>query len=331
MLRIFLAALLAVQSTAPSDPTGLLVVANKQEATASLIDVATGTVVATLPTGTGPHEAAVSHDGRWAVITDYGDQRPGSSLTVLDLRSRSVARTIDLGMYRRPHGVAFLPGDTLVAVSVEANQAVLVVNVARGEVSLEIPTDQRGSHMVAVTADGRTGFTANIGDGSISEVHLAHGVPGRRLAVAPRVEGIAVTPDGGQVWVGSNEEHSVTVVDVGRWVPLDTLPGASVPYRVTISPDGKRAVVSYPNENLVRIFDTGTRAEHATVSISGPAANGQASPLGSTVSADSRHAYVALVGQDAVAVVDLEAGTVLKYLRTGRGPDGIAIAPRLAP
>ena len=41
-----------------------LVVANKGEATASLIDLPSGQVVATLPTGDGPHEVGMSPDGR---------------------------------------------------------------------------------------------------------------------------------------------------------------------------------------------------------------------------------------------------------------------------
>ena len=44
-----------------------LIVLNKSDATASLIDLGTGAVVATMPVGTGPHEVAVSPDGRTAV------------------------------------------------------------------------------------------------------------------------------------------------------------------------------------------------------------------------------------------------------------------------
>ena len=306
------------------DPQGLLIVANKQAASASLIDVASGRTLATLPTGTGPHEVAASRDGRWAVVTDYGAQTPGSSLTVLDLRRRAVARTIDLVAFRRPHGVAFLPGDSLVAVTSEANQAVLVVNVVRGEVVRDIPTEQRGTHMVSVTADGRKGYTANIPDGTISEIDFASGTATHRLAIAPMTEGVAVSPDGRWVWVGSNAAHTVTVVDTRSWQAVDTLPGSTTPYRVNISPDGRIAVVSYPTENVVRLYDGATRAELGTVSIPGPR-GGDVGPLGSSISADSRYAYVALVAQDAVAVVDLREKSVVKYLETGRGPDGIAI------
>jgi DNA-binding beta-propeller fold protein YncE len=86
---------------------GTLIVLNKAEASASLLDATTGTVVATLPTGTGPHEVAVSPDGRWALVANYGAGEGGRSLTVLDVPARRVERTIDLGDYRRLHGVAW--------------------------------------------------------------------------------------------------------------------------------------------------------------------------------------------------------------------------------
>ena len=312
------------------EPDGLLIVANKQAASASLIDVRSGRILATVPTGIGPHEVAASRDGRWAVVTDYGAQSAGSSLTVIDLRRREVARTIDLGVFRRPHGIAFLPGDSTVAVTCEANQAVLVVHVGRGEVVRHIDTGQGGTHMVSVTADGRKGYTANISDGTISEIDFATGTASRRLAIAPMTEGVAVSPDGRWVWVGSNAAHTVTVVDTRTWQAVDTLPGATTPYRVNVSPDGRVAVVSYPTENAVRLYDIATRAELGTVAIPG-ARGGDVGPLGSSISADSRYAYVALVEQDAVAVVDLRERKVVKYLETGRGPDGIAITAVASP
>jgi len=85
---------------------GTLLVANKTDNTVDLVDSDTGESVATLPTGHGPHEVAVSRDGGTAVISNYGDRsEPGSSLTVLDLERREVVRTIELDDHTRPHGL----------------------------------------------------------------------------------------------------------------------------------------------------------------------------------------------------------------------------------
>src|SRR5690606_2629150 len=101
-------------------PQGPLIVTNKSAATASFVDVAGNRLLATVPTGPGPHEIALSSDGRTAVVTDYGGGAAGgSTLTVIDVPARRVARTVELGEHRRPHGIAFLPGDSLVAVTSE--------------------------------------------------------------------------------------------------------------------------------------------------------------------------------------------------------------------
>lgn len=322
----------AQQAPAPApERAPLLVVANKQDATASIIDVASGRTLATLPTGQGPHEAAVSHDGRWAVVTDYGAQTPGRTLTVIDLDALAVARTMELGEYRRPHGVLFLPGDTVLAVTAEANQAVLLVDFRTGAVTA-IPTGAQGTHMVAATADGSTLFTANVGSGSVTRIDVATRVA-RSAPVAPVSEGVAVLPGGGQVWVGSNQQHTVTVLDGATLAPLDTMPAPGLPYRLNVSANGRRMVVTNPMAGSVRVFDTATRRELAAIRIAGdparllPAAGGNSQPVGSTVSPDGRRAYVALQGMNAVAEVDLERFEVLRYFDTGAGPDGIALRP----
>ena len=71
--------------------------------TVTIIDVASGQALATLPAPHGTHEVVISSDGRTAVVTDYGTgPAPGSTLTVIDVPGRRVVRTIRLGEYRRP-------------------------------------------------------------------------------------------------------------------------------------------------------------------------------------------------------------------------------------
>lgn len=116
-------------------------VLNKSVGTATLVDLGTGKVRATLPTGVGPHEVAVSPDGVTAVVCNYGAQTPGSTLTVIDLTVPAVRQTIDLGECRRPHGIAFLPDGKRVVVTAEAQRALVVVHVESGQVEKVVGTD----------------------------------------------------------------------------------------------------------------------------------------------------------------------------------------------
>jgi DNA-binding beta-propeller fold protein YncE len=174
---------------------GTLVVTNKSPFTATIIDVASGKAPATLPTGRGPHAVALSSDGRVAVVTDYGSGAT-PTFTVIDVPGKRVARIISLGQYRAPHGIVFLPGDSIVAVTSEATSHLVLVHVGEGVVRKAIGTGNTGSHMVGVTANGMTGFTGNMGTASVSQLDLAKGTLVRVYPVPPRPE--AINDDAGR-------------------------------------------------------------------------------------------------------------------------------------
>uniref|UniRef100_A0A832MKZ4 YncE family protein n=1 Tax=Eiseniibacteriota bacterium TaxID=2212470 RepID=A0A832MKZ4_UNCEI len=60
------------RAATPAVAAGLLIVLNKSGHEAALVDPVRLEVVARLPTGKGPHEVAVSPDGRRAFVADYG-------------------------------------------------------------------------------------------------------------------------------------------------------------------------------------------------------------------------------------------------------------------
>ena len=297
--------------------SGTLVVTNKTPATATIIDVATGRVHATLPTGQGPHEVAISGDGRVAVVTDYGAQGPGgNTLTVIDVPAKRVARTIELGTYRRPHGIRFLPGDSLVAVTSEASRNVLVVHVAEGAVRRVIPTGQAGSHMVGVVADGSRLFTGNIGSNSVSELNGASGELVRTFEVPAQPEAINVTPDGAEVWVGSNATGRVSVLDPKSGNVVTAAEGLGWPYRVLFTPDLKTVMLPDLRNEELRFLDRASRRELSRLTFSGGA------PQGITITPDGRYVFQSLSQQGRVAIIDVATRAVVGQLGAGDTPDG---------
>lgn len=315
-------------------PAGTIVVSNMNDHTATVIDAASGRVRATLPTGQGPHEVAVSHDGRTALVSNYGTrEQPGSSLTVIDVARAEVVRTLQLAEYKRPHGMAFLPGDTLVAVTSEAGQALLVVDVRDGRVTAMRPTRGRASHMVALAAAGDRAFTSNVLDGTISAIDVSGRDSARIISVGRMPEGIAVTPDGNTVWVGSNKDSIVTVVDVKRGVVTDTLRGFALPYRIGITPNARIAVISDPERSEIRIVSVPDRRTKFSITV--PADSlvattevpGSPAPEGVAVSRDSRWAFVTLQGRNRVVTVDLARGAIVAWAPTGAWSDGVGYSP----
>ncbi|NOT07039.1 MAG: hypothetical protein HOP28_02425 [Gemmatimonadales bacterium] len=305
------------------DPSEILVVTNKQASTVSILSLATGKALATLPTGAGPHEATASADGRWAVVTNYGAQQPGNSLTVVDLASLTVARTIDLGTYTRPHGAIFLLDNKTVAVTSETTGFVVLVDVTSGQITGTRPTGQAVSHMVAVAADGRRAFTANIQPGTISAVDLVAGEP-RILQVSTQTEAIGVAPDASQAWVGSNDKGTVSTVNIAQWKVTDTLAVGSWPYRISFSPDGRRVLVTTPNSDEIWLFDAAARRQTGRLKVAGAASR----PYGIIWHPDGKSAYITLTGLNQVGVLDVDRMALTQFLDVGAAPDGIAYARR---
>lgn len=299
--------------------TGTLLVGNKGENTLSFIDLASGRELGRAETGRMPHEIAVSPDGAQAAVVAYGAR----SIDIFDLRTRARVRTIDLSPNEGPHGIAWLPDGRIVATT-ERSQSVAIVDTRNNDAVTSIATGQQGTHMVAVSPDGRRAFTANIGSGTVSVLDLETGSKLRDIAVGGRPEGIALTPDGRTLWVGDLEGARVQAYDAASFERLAEVRTGAVPIRVLASPDGRWIVTSNLGSGSLTVIGARTRAVAREIEVSGAQAAGQVTIL---FSPDGRRLYAAETGRNQVAEIDLASGRVLRRLAAGAQGDGLAIAP----
>jgi DNA-binding beta-propeller fold protein YncE len=319
-LALILAIAVAPAAAQVKGLTGTLVVTNKTPSTATIVDVASGRTLATLPTGTNPHEIVMSSDGGLAVITDYGG--PRRTLTVIDVPGLRVARTVDLGDNRAPHGIVFLPGNRLVAVTCEQTRTVAVVDVVEGAVKHVVPTEANGSHMVGVTAKGTVGYTGNMRDHTVSELNLTTRTFVRSFPVPPVPEAINVTPDGKEVWLGSNQTGQVSVLDPATGAVTKAAEGLKWPYRMLFTPDGKQVIVPDPTLHEVRFIDRAARREVGKIALPG-------APQGVTITPDGRYVFQSLSAETRVAIIDPSSRAVVGHLSVGQTPDGVAYSTRV--
>lgn len=324
---ILFAALLA----APAASAGTLVVANKAEATVSLIDQESGKVVATLSTDKGPHEVGISPDGRSALVTNYGTRdRAGNSLTLIDIPAAEVVKTFDIGDESKPHGVEWIDKMSA-AVTVEANQALVVVDVDNGEILQAIPTDQDVSHMVALDSDGRRAYTANIGSGSITVLNLETGERERNIPTGEGAEGIAVS--GQHIWVTNRAADTITVLDARTYAMVKEISSEGFPIRATATSQGQVLVTRARAGDLV-IYDADTMEEVRTVAFDlksmgvegrlfGDRFGDSSVPIGVIVDDSGTRAFVAHANADVITEIDLTTGEIVRSLHAGKEPDGM--------
>jgi DNA-binding beta-propeller fold protein YncE len=327
-VAIAIPAMLAAQS-----PAGTIVSANMTANTASVVDIATGELRATYETGEGPHEVAISNDGRWAVVSVYGNRNSiGHSLLVLDLTGDAAPRSIELGDLKRPHGMRFLPGDAKLVVTSEATQRVAVVDFAKGTVDTTVSTGQATTHMVVIDAAGKRAFTTNIRAKSVSVIDLVRDSLIRTIDAGEQIEGVAINPDATEVWTGANDAKVVLVFDPTTGNRVARIEGFGMPYRMAITPDGSTTVVSDPGAERVILVDARTHRIRQTVDmtrLAGVTGDEAAhpSPQGVILSRDGRLAFVTLKALGKVAVINVATGAVIKLLTVGGGSDGVGFSP----
>ena len=318
MIRTFatLAAALAVAGPVGAQE-GLLLVVNKSDSSLSFVDVARGDEVGRVSTGFAPHEVAVSADGRWAYVTDYGTgPRPGRTVTVVDVPGRRVAGTVDLGEHTRPHGVTVGP-DGGVWVTTEGSAHVLKLDPESRTVVLAAETGARVTHMVAVAPGHGRVYTANIGSGTVTAVDAFSGEVLAEIPTGAGAEGLAVSVDGDRIYVTNREAGTLTEIDVASNRVTRSLEVGAFPIRVEVTPDGARALVSNAQANEVAVVGLEDWRVESRIAV-------DAVPVGIEVVPDGRTAYVANTQADRISVIDLEEGRVTGELVAGDEPDGMA-------
>jgi YVTN family beta-propeller protein len=318
---------------------GTLIVANKSGDDISLIDRATGKTIKKLPTGLQPHEVEVSTDGKYAVVTNYGDKdNPGNTLSVYDIKKAALAKTIDLGENTRPHGMDWIPNTQKLLVTTEGSNSLLVVHIGKGEIIQKLNTNQEVSHMVAGSHNGNHAYVSSIRTGNVTVFNLKSGELVKQLYSGKGAEGIAVSPNGEELWVTNRGENTLSVFNTQTLELIKKIDCGDFPIRSKFSPDGKKFVVSNAQSGEIAVFDAQKKQLIKKIKLTPPVPEdkdperyfaefeGTSVPIGLVV-ADNKTAYVANTRSDVVTVFDLENMEIKRHIPAGKQPDGIHYSP----
>jgi YVTN family beta-propeller protein len=303
--------------------TGTVVAVNQQSDTVTLIDLKTMEAYRHVPVVGGPHEAAVSPDGRQVVVTNYNKQGVGQqkALSLIALPSGDTIKTIDLGEYRAPHDVRWADAERVVVTS-EANQALLLVNVTSGAIERVFKTEAGVSHMLALTTDRTRLYCSNMRDGSVSAFDFKTGAKIKDVKTGKECEGVGVTPDGRWVWAGNRAEDTITIIDTRTLEVTKQIPSPGFPYRVQFTPDGRFALVPHARASSLVVADVASQAIVKSIKL-GLTKVAEPSTAGVFPHPDNRHAFVTVRNDNSMLVLDLVTGETLARVDVQNSPDGV--------
>ncbi len=306
--------------------TGVLLVANKGDHTLGIIDVTAGKQVATAEEdGITGHEVAASADGKLAFVPIFGNSgvgspgTDGSLMRVIDLAKREIVATVDFGKGVRPHGPVFEPRKGLLYVTTELDNCITVVDPRTWKILGTVPTGQKESHMLAITKDGRRGYTANVGVGTVSVLDLEQRKTVTIIPVCEVTQRISLSTDDRFVFTSDQKKPQLAVIDthenkVTQWVPLP-----SNGYGTAPTPDGHWLLVCLPRLNKIAVVDLAKMEVKLTIDV--PKA-----PQEVLVRPDGLEAYVSCDASGQVAAIDTREWKVARLITAGAGVDGLAWA-----
>lgn len=328
ILFVLLVAASVIRGNAGPDrgSQGVLLVANKGDATLGLVETQNGAQVATVAEGgiTG-HEVAASRDGRLAYVPIYGNSgvgKPGTdgrNMVIIDVASRKIVGNLDFGRGVRPHCAVFGPKDGLLYVTTELDKAIAVIDPTTLKIVGSVPTNQPESHMLAISPDGKRGYTANVGPGTVSVLDMVNRKTITIIPVSKQVQRIAVSTDGKLVFTSDQTKPQLAVIDVTNdkiktWIPL---PGFG--YGAAPTSDGRWLVIAVPSAKKVAVIDLKTMQVAHVVDV-------PAFPQETLIRPDGKIAYVSCDASKKIAAIATADWRVEQLIDAGPAADGLAWA-----
>jgi YVTN family beta-propeller protein len=289
-----------------------------------LIDPASGHQTFTVDVGgvTG-HEVAATPDGRTAFVPVYGNTgvgkqgTDGHSITVVDLRQHKASGSIDFGHGVRPHCAVYDRRRNLLYVTTEVDQSISIIDPATLKIVGSIPTGQAQSHMFVLSHDGRFGYTANVGPGTVSVLDMNARKTIAIIPISANTQRIAISNDDKRVFTADQTKPQLAVIDtasnkLAQWIPLPAIGYGTAP---TI--DGRWLLVAMRGAHQVAVVDLQTFKVARTIDVPD-------TPTEILIRPDGTVAYVSCGSK--VAVIDILSWKVAGLIQAGADADGLAWA-----
>jgi YVTN family beta-propeller protein len=282
-----------------------------------------GRRVGEVKAGNFPHEGVLSWDGRWLYVTDNGvlwmtDEGEGdNTVTVIDVGAMRKAGTIDLGPFRRPHGIALDASSGRLLVTTERPHGLLMIDAAARKVLRDYDVKGKSPHMVTLGPGGQWAYVSNTDSDAVAAVHLKTGQV-KLIPTAGGPQGGVQAPGGDRLYVVCGRGNRITVIDTAHQEAAGTIQTGQGPGRIAMTPDGKTLVYNLQGDQAVGFADVASGKQVATIALGGR-------PLSLTLARDGQRAFSSVQDQDKVFVISVPERRILRVFNTpkGAGPDPV--------
>ena len=282
-----------------------------------------GKRLAGVPVGLHPHELILSAGGRYAYTTNNGKVwmtdpgEGGNSISIVDVQARKKAGDIDLGNFRRPHGIDLDPRTGRLVVTTENPDRLLLLDPVKRTIIRDYDTKGKSPHMVILGPRHEWAYVSNTGSATIAAIRLDSGET-KLIPSGKRPQGGTLSRNGKRLYVVNSASGSITVIDTDRRSAVRTILVGQGPGRIELTPDGKTLVYNLATDQAVGFASLGSGKQTALIPLG-------TRPLSLTLSPGGEFAYVGGQEIDTVFVISVSERRIVRKLKTPNqaGPDPV--------
>lgn len=209
-----------------------LFVANEDTATTTVLDIASGGVLARIPVGREPEGVVTTPNGRWVLVTNESD----NSVSFIDSRALKVVKSVRVG--QRPRDLAFTPDSKSAYVTGEFDSSLYRISVPGGDPVERILQLRKEARPMTVLLDPKRDrlYLSTGRGGTVAVVDPKGPKLIAEIPVGTRPWGIALSADGRWLYSANGPSNDVSLVDTAKLRVVKRIPVGLSPWGVAVGP-----------------------------------------------------------------------------------------------
>lgn len=206
-------------------------VSNEDAGTATVVDVPSGKIVATVKVGEEPEGVETNPDGSevWVTSEEKG------TVTVINTATNKAVATIKVA--KRPRSVVFTIDGGKAYVPAELDSAVMVVDAKAHKVLKKIDIPGKGARPMgsAISPDGKFVYITTGRGKNLAIIDTGADSVVASFEVGDRPWGVGVSPDGKRIYTANGPDGTVSVIDAASHQVIKHIKAGKAPWGIAVA------------------------------------------------------------------------------------------------
>jgi YVTN family beta-propeller protein len=206
-------------------------VSNEDAGTATVVDVPSGKIIATVKVGEEPEGVETNPDGSevWVTSEEKG------TVTVINTATNKAVATIKVA--KRPRSVVFTLDGAKAYVPAELDSAVMVVDAKAHKVLKKIDIPGKGAKPMgsAISPDGKFVYITTGRGKNLAIIDTGSDSVMTTFEVGDRPWGVGVSPDGKHIYTANGPDGTVSVIDAASHQVIKRINAGKAPWGIAVA------------------------------------------------------------------------------------------------